>query len=166
MMQTGWAWRHTSVHLNYSDFTVAYNLSGRGGSPEELNKFLKSLVAMPSERPEEFQRLRKGVSQAAKWMRYTLKDCHGSRCDAFDVFKHVLAARARELAGKNTSKMPKNFVGPGTKSQCLNSTCSISCYYLGKYWGTILHWEDSAQWREKCKYSECQSCEECSSHLR
>ena len=98
-------------------------------------------------------------------IRYTLKDCHGSRCDAFDVFKHVLAARARELAGKNTSKMPKNFVGPGTKSQCLNSTCSISCYYLGKYWGTILHWEDSAQWREKCKYSECQSCEECSSHL-
>ena len=84
-------------------------------------------------------------------IRYTLKDCHGSRCDAFDVFKHILAARARELAGKNTSKMPKNFVGPGTKSQCLNSTCSISCY----------NQSDSKNWREKCKHSECQSCEEC-----
>ena len=54
-------------------------------------------------------------------IRYTLKDCNVSRCDAFDVFKHVLAARARELdASKLASKMPENSVGSGTKS--LNST--------------------------------------------
>ena len=36
MMQTGWAWRHTSIHLNYSEFTVSYDMSGRGGSVEGL----------------------------------------------------------------------------------------------------------------------------------
>ena len=44
-----------------------------------------------------------------------LQDCHDRHCDAFDVFKHVLAARAQELEGKIKVKRPKNFVGPGKK---------------------------------------------------
>ena len=73
MMQTSWPWRHTSFRLNYSDFTVVYNSAvGKAGTSKglvlyavfydpwntwrvyvytELHKFLKSLVAMPSERP-------------------------------------------------------------------------------------------------------------------
>ena len=50
--------------------------------------------------------------------RYGLKDCHSPNCDAFSVFKHVLAVRARELEGKNRSKIPKSFVGPGTYIKC------------------------------------------------
>ena len=36
MMQTSWPWRHTLVHLNYSDFTVVYNTSGRHGTEPSL----------------------------------------------------------------------------------------------------------------------------------
>ena len=37
MMQTSWPWRHTPLHLNYSDFTVVYNSAVRkAGTPKGL----------------------------------------------------------------------------------------------------------------------------------
>ena len=52
-------------------------------------------------------------------IRYALEDCHGSRdCDAFNLFKHLLEARAQELEGKNKFPMSEDFVGPGTYVRC------------------------------------------------
>ena len=47
-MQTSWAWRHSYKHLNYSDFTVAYNVSGGHNSTEGLLSRFCIFVASPT----------------------------------------------------------------------------------------------------------------------
>ena len=47
-MQTSWAWRHSYKHLNYSDFTVAYNVSGGHNSVEGLLSRFCIFVASPT----------------------------------------------------------------------------------------------------------------------
>ena len=54
-------------------------------------------------------------------VRYALKDCQDSRdCDAFNLFKDLLEARAQELEGKRKFPTPNDFVGAGTFSRCPN----------------------------------------------
>merc|ERR1712032_1092499 len=104
---------------------------------------------MPSKRPEEFNRLRRGVGRAAKWMRYSTRDTLG---DAFSLFKNEVLLRARFLANphRKRKRMPKSFVGPGTPSTCVELPCAADCF---RY---------DMSWKQSCSQSKCKNCSQCS----
>ena len=94
---TRWAWRGTAgFELDYRSFTVVYEA-------EELEhdlrqgRILEELTQMPGREPGRFEALRRGVDDAARTMRYSLRECSdgeiGQRpCDAFTAFEEVIEA--------------------------------------------------------------------------
>merc|ERR1712032_1010746 len=81
-METSWAWRHSYNHLNYSDFTVAYNVSGGHNSVKELHTFIQSLIDMPSKRPGTCPPPRLSRTRVKRVLGGALRDCNESEDDS------------------------------------------------------------------------------------
>ena len=104
---TRWAWRGTAgFELDYRAFSVVYASEEVEHDLLQGNIF-EDLAQMPARDPGRFEALKRGVDDAAKTMRYSLRECQykpsEEPCDAFTAFEQVVEATIQQAGQQGPS---------------------------------------------------------------